>query len=333
MIIVNSYALAVFLCIITMFCWGSWGNTQKLAGCRWRYEFFYWDYVIGILLLGLLAGLTLGSFGTQGRHFLTDLQQAEVGNILSALAGGVIFNAGNILLAASVSIAGMSVAFPAGVGIALILGVIINYAATPKGDPLFLFTGVAMIAAAIIMNALAYRLKEKDGQKPPFKGIVLAVTGGVLMAFFFRFTAAAMDVSNFAAPAAGKMTPYSAFFVFAAGIFLSNFVFNTLAMRYPVKGDPANGMDYFKGTLPVHLVGVLGGLIWGTGNVLSLIAANKAGAAISYGLGQGATLIAALWGILVWREFRGAPIISHILNAAMFLVFLTGLGFLIKAGQ
>ncbi|MCQ2380037.1 MAG: GRP family sugar transporter [Victivallaceae bacterium] len=333
MFIVESYALAVFFCVITMLCWGSWGNAQKLAGKTWRYEFFYWDYVIGIVLLGLIAGLTLGSIGTQGRHFLADLGQADGANVLSALLGGAIFNAGNILLAAAVSIAGMSVAFPVGVGLALILGVVINYVATPKGNPAMLFAGVALIAAAIVMNATAYKLKDADAKKTPVRGILLAAIGGFLMAFFFRFTAAAMDLSNFAAPAAGKMTPYSAFFVFAIGIFLSNFVFNYIAMKHPAKGEPVDGKLYFAGSLPTHCVGLLGGLVWGTGNVLSLIAADKAGAAISYGLGQGATLIAALWGILIWREFRGAPKIAHLLNAAMFLVFLAGLVLLIVAGQ
>src|SRR5436190_8601696 len=142
MFIVENYPLAVIFCIITMLCWGSWGNTQKLAGKTWRYELFYWDYVIGILLLSLIFAFTLGSNGEGGRPFLADLQQAEMGNILSAFVGGIIFNAANILLSTAIAIAGMSVAFPVGIGIALVLGVIINYAASQKGDPILLFTGV-----------------------------------------------------------------------------------------------------------------------------------------------------------------------------------------------
>ncbi len=332
MVFVTSYSWAVFFCVVTMFCWGSWGNTQKLAGKNWRYELFYWDYVAGVLLLSLIAGLTFGSFGSTGRSFIPDLVQADSSDIFSAFLGGVIFNAANLLLAASVSIAGMSVAFPVGIGLALILGVIINYAGAPKGDPVLLFTGVLLIAIAIVMNATAYRLKERNNKKVPIKGIVLAVICGILMAFFYRFIAAAMDM-NFTDPAPGKMTPYSAFFIFAAGIFISNFLFNTIAMRYPVSGEKIAPSAYITaGTPGIHFVGLLGGIIWGIGNILSLVAAGTAGPAISYGLGQGATLVAALWGILLWKEFKGAPRLANILNTGMFLVFLAGLGLLIKAG-
>lgn len=331
MFFVDNYGWAVFFCVVTMFCWGAWGNTQKLAGKNWRYELFYWDYVIGVLLLSIVAGLTLGSFGSAGRSFLPDLHQASWGSIGSALAGGIVFNAANLLLSASISIAGMSVAFPVGIGLALILGVIVNYIGAPKGDPWILFGGVFLIAVAILMNAYAYKIKEPGGKKVPMKGIALAVICGVLMAFFYRFIAASMDM-NFTAPAAGKMTPYSAFFIFSVGIFLSTFVFNTIAMKHPVSGEPLALTAYFKGNPAIHLVGLLGGVIWGVGNILSLVAAGKAGPAISYGLGQGATLVAALWGILIWKEFRGAPKLSHYLNLAMFVLFLAGLGLLIKAG-
>ena len=334
MFFVEQYGWAVFFCVITMLCWGSWGNTQKLAGKTWRYELFYWDYVIGVLLLSVIAGLTLGSFGSAGRAFIPDLAQADSSNILSAFLGGVIFNAANLLLAASISIAGMSVAFPVGIGLALILGVIVNYIGAPKGDPLLLFVGVVMIAIAILLNATAYRIKENsraDKKSVPAKGIVLAIICGVLMAFFYRFIAASMDM-NFTSPAAGLLTPYSAFFIFALGIFVSNFLFNSIAMMYPVNGAPVGYPEYFKGTKKLHAVGILGGIIWGVGNILSLVAAGKAGPAISYGLVQGETLVAALWGILVWREFKGAPRMAHLMNFAMFVIFIGGLILLIRAG-
>lgn len=332
MFIVENYWAAVFFCFITMLCWGSWGNTQKLAGRKWRYELFYWDYVVGVLLLALVSGLTLGSIGPQGRAFLPDLRQAAAGNVASAFFGGVVFNAANILLSAAISIAGMSVAFPVGIGLALALGVVVNYIGAPKGDPVLLFAGVALIVAAILLNACAYRMKQAGGKKVSAKGIALSALCGVLMAFFYRFIAASMDVENFAAPAAGKMTPYSAFFIFSCGVFASTFLFNTIAMRRPVSGGPVSPSDYFKGGFPIHLVGVLGGLIWGLGNVLNLVAAGKAGPAISYGLGQGATLVAALWGILIWKEFKGAPKRTAALNFGMFVLFLAGLGLIILAG-
>ena len=335
----DNYALAVAFCVITMFCWGSWGNTQKLAGKTWRYELFYWDYVIGVLLFALISGFTAGSFGAHPDWgFLANLKQASGANIGSALLGGVVFNAANILLAAAISIAGMSVAFPVGIGLALVLGVVVNYFVKPQGNPALIAAGVALIVVAILCNAFAYKLKAASAGdtgkgRSIVKGIVLSVICGVLMSFFYGFVARTMDM-NFAnaAPAAGMMTPYSAFFVFACGIFLSTFVFNAIAMRHPVAGEPITEKEYFKGGFPIHLVGVLGGLIWGLGNGINLVAAGKAGPAISYGLGQGATLVSALWGILVWKEFRGAPKKAGTLNFLMFVLFLVGLGLIIKAG-
>ena len=332
MFIVQSYPLAIFFCFVTMLCWGSWGNTQKLAAKTWRYELFYWDYVIGLLLFSLLSAFTLGSFGTEGRSFLDDLMQADGRNLFSAFLGGVVFNPSNILLAAAVALCGMSVAFPVGVGLALVLGVLINYFGAAKGDPLFIFLGVALIAAAIVMNGLAYRMARTGKRKLTAKGLLISVAAGTIMAFFYRFVASSMDLDSFTAPAAGKMTPYTAVVVFAAGVFVSNFLFNTIAMKCPVEGTPVRPSEYFGGTFRTHLVGMLGGAIWCLGESFSMIASGKAGAAISYGLGQGATLVSALWGILIWKEFRGAPGASVLCNAGMFVLFLAGLGLLIYAG-
>ncbi len=333
MFIPQSYSLAVILCIVTMLCWGSWGNTQKLAGKTWRYELFYWDYVIGVLLLSLIFAFTLGSFGEGGRSFLADLRQADAGNIGSAFLGGIIFNASNILLSAAIAIAGMSVAFPVGVGLALVLGVIINYLGSQKGDPLFLFLGVGLITLAIILNALAYRKASAGNMKVTTKGIMIAIISGVLMSMFYRFVAASMDLDNFVSPAQGKMTPYTATVIFALGVFISNFLFNSILMKKPISGEPTGYKAWFSGKFPIHLVGVLGGIIWGIGNSLNLIAAGKAGAAISYGLGQGATLVAALWGVFIWKEFKNAPKSTNPMLALMFLLFVAGIILIIMAGQ
>jgi len=332
MFIVESYSLAIIFCFVTMLCWGSWANTQKLVTGKWRFELFYWDYVIGILLFSLVAAFTLGSNGEQGRGFIADLQQASAGNIGSAFLGGIIFNLANILLTAAIAIAGMSVAFPVGIGIALILGVIINYMNVQKGDPVMLFAGVAFVALAIILNAVAYKKTTATTQKPGTKGILLSVVAGVLMSFFYRFIAAAMDVNNFENPEPLKMTPYSAFFIFAVGIVASNLFFNTVMMKKPLEGTPLTYRDYFKGRFSLHLVGILGGAIWGVGNLFNLIAAGKAGPAVSYGLGQGATLVAAIWGVLVWKEFKNSSRQVSWLLTGMFLFFLAGLGLIIYAG-
>lgn len=334
MFIVQNYAMAVVLCFITMLCWGSWGNTQKLAAKNWRYELFYWDYVIGMVLFALLLGFTFGSIGSEGRPFVEDLGQASLACIGSVIVGGIIFNASNILLSASISLAGMAVAFPLGVGIALVLGVIINYIGEPKGDAVLLFTGVALVVAAIVCNGIASGRMSKSSEESAQnrKGIILAVCAGVLMSMFYRFVAAAMDLSDFEHPAPGMLTPYSALFIFSIGVLLSNFLFNTLAMRKPFVGEPVTYAQYFKGNLSTHLVGVLGGVIWCLGTACSYIAAGKAGAAISYALGQGAPMIAAIWGVFIWKEFKGANKGTNALIGLMFLFFIAGLGVIIMSG-
>lgn len=334
MFIVTNYGFAVLLCFITMLCWGSWGNTQKLAGKTWRYELFYWDYVIGVLILSLVAAFTLGSIGENGRSFISDIKQVETGYFISALVGGAIFNLSNILLSASVSIAGLAVAFPLGVGLALVLGVFINYFNTPKGDPFLLFLGVVLIVVAIIVNALAYKkMGNNKDQKSKTKGLILAIIAGILMSTFYRFIAASMDMNNFNSPETGKMTPYTAMFVFALGMFLSNFIINTIVMRKPFVGIPTTYKEYFSGNIGTHVVGVLGGLIWGLGNLLSLIAAEKAGAAISYGLGQGATMVAAFWGVFIWKEFKGANKHIKSMITSMFILFVLGLSLIVFSGR
>ena len=165
MFIVQNYTTAVLFCIITMLCWGSWANTQKLASRTWRFELFYWDYVIGILLFSILSAFTLGSSGTEGRSFLADLKQADTSNLLSAFIGGIVFNAANILFSAAIAIAGMAVAFPVGIGLALVLGVLVNYLGAQKGNPALLFTGVALVAVAIVLNALAYKKSATADKK------------------------------------------------------------------------------------------------------------------------------------------------------------------------
>jgi glucose uptake protein len=314
-----------------MLCWGSWGNTQKLTGKSWRFELFYWDYVLGIVLFSLLLGFTLGSTGESGRGFIKDIGQAEPKNILNAMIGGVIFNASNILLVAAMAIAGMAVAFPVGVGIALALGVIINYVYAPQGNATILFGGVAMIVVAIIIDAIAYKRHSLSLKKVSGKGISLSLSAGILMALFYRFVASSM-VSSFEVPETGKLTPYTAIFFFAVGVFLSNLIFNYLIMKRPFEGTPLTFKDYTKGSFEVHLNGILGGVIWNIGMSMSIIASDKAGFAISYGLGQGATLIAALWGVFIWKEFKGASKSVNTLIFLMFMAYLAGLALLVYAG-
>lgn len=331
MFVLQTYTVAVVFCVITMLCWGSWANTQKLAGKRWRFELFYWDYVFGILLMALIFAATLGSYGDAGRGFLDDLKQAELANVGSAILGGVIFNAANILLVAAIAIAGMSVAFPVGIGLALVIGVLVNYWADPKGEPVQLFAGVAMVVAAIVLDALAYRKLPGQGKGGGTKGLILAVLCGVLMGYFYRFVAASMS-KDFVQMEVGKLSPYTAMVFFSLGILLSNFVFNTAIMVKPFTGDPVPLSDYFKGAAKDHLWGVVGGMIWAVGMTFSIIAFGIAGSAISYGLGQGATMVAAFWGVFIWREFRNAPSGTNSLIGLMFAGYILGLALIIRSG-
>ncbi|RPI26698.1 MAG: multidrug DMT transporter permease [Acidobacteria bacterium] len=330
MFVLSSYAWAVVFCVVTMLCWGSWANTQKLAGRAWRFELFYWDYVLGVFLLSVLMAFTLGSIGSAGRGFLEDVAQADSGNMLSAFVGGVVFNIANILLVAAIAIAGMSVAFPVGIGLALVLGVVVNYLAAPVGNPVVLFLGVGLVAAAIVLDAAAYRKLPSQGRGLTTKGLVLSILCGVLMGFFYRFVADSMS-TDFVNLEPGKLGPYSAVFFFSLGLLASNFVLNPIIMKKPFVGEPVAMSEYFKGSLGLHSIGVLGGLIWGVGMTFSIIASGQASFAISYGLGQGATMVAALWGVFIWKEFKEAPGSTGRLLTLMFLGYLAGLAMIIAA--
>jgi glucose uptake protein len=329
MFIVENYGLAILLCVVTMLCWGSWANTTKLTTKTWRFELLYWDYGFGILIATLLLAFTLGSIGTEGRPFLNDMAQAESHNLVSALTGGVVFNAANILLVAAIGIAGMSVAFPVGIGIALVLGVIVNYISNPQGNPALIFGGVVLVTIAILLNAKAYRrLQSNSSEGVSKKGLLLSVVSGCLMGLFYKYVADSM-VSDFNVPEAGKLTPYTALLFFAVGVVLSSFVFNTIQMKWPFMGESVSFAQYFKGLGKDHLVGILGGAIWSVGMSLSIMASGVAGPAVSYGLGQGATVVAALWGIYVWKEFAKAPAGTKPLLNVMLLLYVAGLAMII----
>jgi len=334
MITVESYPVAVALCVVTMLCWGSWANTQKLASKEWRFQLFYWDYSVGVVILALLLAFTLGSAGDAGRPFLADLSQADGKWLRSAFLGGVIFNLSNILLVAAIDIAGLAVAFPIGVGLALVLGVVTTYLATGLGNAPMLAAGVVAIMIAIILDAIAYKRLASASAQLPARGIVLSIVAGVLMGWFYSFVARSMGVYDSLTHelTPGKLSPYTALVFFSLGLFLSNFIWNTIVMAKPFRGEPVSYRDYFKqGSTRLHVIGILGGMIWNLGMGLSIIASAAAGPALSYGLGQGATMIGAIWGVFIWKEFKSAPLGTARLLAAMFLFYVTGLGILIAS--
>jgi glucose uptake protein len=315
----KAYSVAILIMLVSMLCWGSWDNTQKVDK-NWRFELYYWDYMWGVLACALLFGLTLGRTNP-GAHdsFFHNLAAASMRSLVEAFVGGVIFNAGNLLLVAAISIAGMAVAFPIGSGLALVIGGVLNYIISPAGNPCFLFRGILLVCGAIFVDAMAYHglSKSKNAGK---KGIVLSLMCGVIVGIFYPFVAKAMK-------GGGHLGPYAVDFVFALGALTSNFPINYAFMRRPVTGAPLSIKEYFQGRAYLHGWGVLGGLIWGVGTICSFVVSYVpvVGPATSFSMSQGNTMISAIWGEFVWKEFRGASGSVRSLLGLMFLLFVLGL--------
>lgn len=315
----QTYAIAVALMILSMLCWGSWANTQKATG-RWRFELFYWDYVWGILLCAIVAGLTLGRTDAHSADsFFHDLAAASGHKLILAFVGGVIFNVANLLLVAAIAIAGMAVAFPIGIGLALVIGSVLNYIIVPHGNPVLLFGGIMLVVIAITFDAMAYHGLSGGGHVTR-RGILLSLLCGVVMGLFYPFVAKALTGQR-------HLGPYTVAFIFALGVLASNFPLNYAFMRKPVSGQPVRMAAYFEGSSSLHLWGIAGGLIWGIGTISNFTAsyAQMVGPATSYALGQGATLISAIWGVFIWKEFRGASFHVKRLLVLMFAFFIVGL--------
>ena len=331
MILPDTYASALLLILLSMICWGSWANTFKLAG-KWRFELFYYDYSLGVLLTAIVAAYTFGSLGP-GISVSENLHSTSLHNVAYALAGGTVFNLANMLLVAAISVAGLAVAFPVGIGLALVVGVIWNYFLNPQGNPMLLAVGVTLVVGAIIVDALAYGAhamsqQTQDGRNSGagLKGVLLSLASGVLMGSFYPL----VEIGKGGGPEAGGLGPYAVAFLFAAGVFVSTFVFNLYFLNFPIEGQPLAMGLYFKGNMKQHVLGILGGLIWCTGAIANFVAASapksvQVGPAVSYAIGQGATMVSALWGLLVWHEFRGARRNVRVLLAVMLVLFLAGL--------
>jgi glucose uptake protein len=328
MVLVQNYTLAVILCAVAMVCWGSWQNTQNLIGKIWRFEHYYWDFSVGILLFALLMAFTFGSIGDEGRSFLPDIKQADPENLLSAATGGVIWNIGTLLLVAAISVAGMSVAFPIGGGIGWTLGILINYIGKPEGNPLFLFSGTAFIVLAILLSMQSYKKLAAHQKKPTLKGILLSFAAGLCIALFYRFVASSL-ASDFTPEEAGKISSYTAVVFFSIGAMICTIILNPLFMARPVQGEPVRMDAWFKASSRTHLLGMLGGAIWCLGNSVSFMSVGAASPAISYGLSNSAPVVAALWGIFVWKEFKDAPKGTSLLLSLMFGCYLIGLALIV----
>ena len=336
MILPETYASALLLIILSMLCWGSWANTFKLTG-KWRFELFYYDYSAGVVIAAIIAAYTFGSAGSE-LTFSDNMLVAAKRNMACAVVAGMVFNLANILLVAAISVAGLAVAFPVGIGLALVVGVIWNYFLNPQGNPMLLATGVALVVCAIIVDALAYTAHAKPVKpaastgrgrsKPPAsrKGILLSLISGVLMGSFYPL----VEVAKGAGVDAAGLGPYAVAFLFSIGVFVSTFIYNLYFLNFPVQGEPLSMFGYFKGTLRQHALGIIGGIFWCIGAITNFVAASapksvQVGPAVSYAVGQGATMVSALWGVLVWKEFAGARTNVRVLLTLMFILFLAGL--------
>jgi len=329
MLFPETYPAALCLTILTMLCWGSWANTLKLCP-GYSFQLFYWDYVIGMAAGAVFWGLTVGSMGHAGTPFLADLTHTAMGPMLYAIAGGAIFNVANLLLVAAIDVAGLAVAFPVGIGLALVIGAISNYVIKPVGNPLLLFSGVALVVVAIVLDAAAFRKREATAKATTARGIVISLACGVMMGCFYPFVARALQGEpGMAGPGMTAPGPYAVTAFFMIGVAISAFPANWLLMKKPLDGkEPVDGAGYWRAPFRWHLAGALGGAIWCTGGVANFLAsgAHLVGPAVSYSIGQGATMVSACWGVFVWREFAGAPRQAKTFLVLMFIFFLAGLG-------
>ncbi len=317
----HSLNLALLMMITSAICWGSWANTYKGVK-KYRFELFYWDYAVGIFVISLIFALTMGSTGNDASSFLNNVHAADSSNIVSTMVGGAIFNLANLLLVAGIDMAGLAIAFPVSIGIALVVGVVSSYALQPKGNAGLLAAGVVCAVIAVVMDGRAYGSLASAGRTVSKKSIVTCVVSGVLMGLWAPFVAHAMTKGN-------TLGPYSIAVFLTLGALLSCLVWNVYFMKKPLVGEPVNFSDFFRGPASGHVLGLLGGAIWGTGMVFNLVAANFTGVAISYAIGQSAPMVAALWGVFAWKEFAGAGSKAKIFLFLMFVFY--GLAILLVA--
>ncbi len=316
----ETYGTALLFMIISMLCWGSWANTVKLTP-RWPFQAFYWDYVVGIVIGSLIWGLTLGSLTGANTSFVISIRHADSSHMFLAIAGGIVFNVANLLLVSAIEIAGLAVAFPIGIGLALIIGVLLNYLTSPNGDALLLFIGVLLVTLAIVVDAWAYRLRERTTAVVSSRGVQISVVAGLLMGVFYPLVAKALKRPH-------ELGPYSVMFFFAIGVALCAIPTNLYLMKWPVTATAAVPFEAYRRAKTIwHVWAILGGLIWCTGAVFNFVASNArmVGPAASYAVGQGATMISAAWGVFIWKEFESAPKRSRRLIPLMFILFILGL--------
>jgi glucose uptake protein len=309
----QSLGVALLMMITSAICWGSWANTYKGVK-NYRFELFYWDYALGIFVISVTLALTMGSAGHDSSSFLNNVHSADGSNIVYALMGGALFNLANLLLVAAIDMAGLSVAFPVAIGIALVVGVVLSYALQPKGSAGLLGVGVACALIAVILDGKAYGSLAAAGRTVTRKSLVTCIVSGVLMGLWAPFMTHAMTHGK-------TLGPYSAAVFLTLGALLSCFIWNIYFMKRPLVGEPVGFGGFFHAPAAGHFLGILGGFIWGIGTVFNLVAASFTGVAISYAIGQSAPMVAALWGVLAWKEFEGSASRAKLYLTLMFIFY------------
>ena len=323
MFVPHTLSFALLMMISSAICWGSWANTYKGVK-NYRFELFYWDYAVGTFLISLVLALTMGSTANNASSFLNNVRSADRSNFLSTLIGGAVFNLANLLLVAAIDMAGLATAFPVSIGIALVVGVVSSYVLQPKGNPALLATGVACAIIAVILDGKAYASLQKATSALSRKSIIVSAISGILMGLWAPFVTHAMTHGH-------ALGPYSVGVFFTLGALLSCFVWNVYFMKKPLVGSPVSFREFIRGPGSGHLLGLLGGVVWGTGTVFNLVAANFTGVAISYAIGQSAPMVAALWGVLAWKEFQGASRRAQGFLTLMFMFYILAILIVAKA--
>jgi glucose uptake protein len=310
----NSFTAALLMVIISAICWGSWASAYKGVK-NYRFELFYWDYAVGIFLISLVLAVTMGSTSGGDSSFVINLHLASRSNMAFALIGGAVFNLANLLLVAGIDMAGLAIAFPVSIGIALVVGVVLSYELQPKGNPWLLALGVAFAVIAVILDGKAYAALGSADRVISRKSIVICVISGILMGLWAPLVTRGLTASV-------PLTPYSTSVIFTLGALLSCFVFNIYLMRHPLNGTPVSIRGFFRASASDHFLGLLGGVVWGVGTVFNLVAANFTGVAISYAIGQASPMVAALWGVLAWHEFQNARPRAKLYLGLMFAFYI-----------
>ena len=335
MILPHTTGSLIFLMVICMLCWGSWPVLYKLAR-KYRFELFYFDFAVGLGLTAIVCAFTVGSMGYDGFNFTDDMLNARKQAWLFAFLAATIFNFGNMLMMAAISVAGMAVACPLALGVAMVVGAWMSYLGG-TGSAGVLLGGTLLILLSAILNSSAYSLlkiqqhevlaragKTKSTRRPnSIKPIILASVGGLVMGTFAPLLLRAQD------PDIG-VGPYSLLVLFAMGVGVSTFVFNLFFMNLPVEGDPLEIGDYFKTNLTNHLNGLVAGAVFGLGALASYLAGSPKsdahlGAPLTPLLAQASAIVAALWGLLVWKEFKGGDGRVKAFAAVMLVLFAGGL--------